>query len=143
MTNDMLKHIDSAATAAHLDLVVTGDILRVTGRGLWTIKDIDDHFIQLKRALDTARRSRGAATVFVDLQDAVVQTDAVAARLGWWTTRSYRTQDRVAIVLASSLLKAQMRRVPMAATRELFLSPMAALTWLTAGSRWQQIVQAA
>jgi hypothetical protein len=125
------------------DVVQSENFIRVTGRGFWSVKQIDDHFARLERTLDESRLAQDSALVLVDLRDATVQAAAVADRLGWWTERLYSAQDRVAIVLASSLLKAQMRRVPMAATRELFLSPMAALTWLTAGLRGPAVAHAA
>lgn len=138
--------IDSRPNApekATFDVVPLESFIRVTGRGFWTVEEIDAHFAELELALDASRQSLGAATVLVDLRDAPVQTAAVTERLGWWTGRLYQAQDRVAIILASSLLKSQMRRIPMAAKRELFLSPMAALTWLTAGLRNEPIAAAA
>jgi hypothetical protein len=106
--------------------------VRITAQGSWLAEEIDRHFVALDNQLRAIRASGGRARVLVDLRQAPVQADETAARLQRWTGRIYAAEDKVAILVGSSLLKAQMRQLPMAARRELFLSEGAALQWLAA-----------
>jgi len=103
----------------------------VQGTGYWSPAYVDEHFSELGTMLDRVRKAR-KVRVLVELTQAAVQGEETARRVSHWTAKLYREEDRVAIVLASSLLKAQMRRVAIIADRELFLSRTAALTWLLA-----------
>lgn len=108
-----------------------GQYVAVHGAGYWTPAYVDTHFAELGELLARVRRQKHVR-VLVDLTQAAVQGEESAQRVSHWTARLYREGDRVAIVLASSLLKAQMRRVAIIADRELFLSRTAAMTWLLA-----------
>lgn len=109
-----------------------GHYLRVLGKGLWSPDFIDAHFGALKRQVEELRERCGRARVLVNLSEAMIQPADTAERIRHWTGQIYQPQDKVAIVLASSLLKSQMRRVAMIAERELFLSEANAIAWLTA-----------
>lgn len=135
--------VNDTARSPLLELLPSDNFLHVIGRKFWTIRDVDEHLGRFERALDAFRQSHGTATVMIDLRESPVQSAAVAERFGQWNSRLYLPHDRVAIILASSLLKSQVRRVPIAATRELFLSPTAALTWLMADLTGQLISEAA
>jgi hypothetical protein len=115
-----------------LDIEWRGAYLRVLGKGQWSPEFIDGHFGRLKQQIDDLRARAGRARVLVNLTEAMIQPADTAERIRHWTALIYREQDRVAIVLASSLLKSQMRRVSIVADRELFLSETNAIAWLTA-----------
>lgn len=119
-------------TLGGFDSVDEGRFLRVTGAGMWTTGMIDAHFVTVSASLRAMRAARGHAAVLVDLRRAAVQPAAVQATLSRWTSKLYVARDRVAIVVASSLVKSQTRRVDIAATRELFMSMNAAELWLCA-----------
>lgn len=110
-------------------------IVRVTGRGLWTPDEVDSHFDELDPILQAERRARGGALVLVDLHGAPVQPIAVADRIRFHTSRMYRPEDRVAIIVRSSFVKVQMKRAAAVAHLEVFISPDAARIWLTAHVR--------
>jgi hypothetical protein len=107
-------------------------LIQVFACGTWTEQQVEDHFTDLNRRLRRVRERCASIPVLVDLRLAAVQSQPVFDRLAWWTARLYTPEDRVAILLASSLLKSQMRRIEIDATRELFLSFDAALSWLIA-----------
>lgn len=117
---------------ASFEIEVRDRYLRVEGRGLWSAAFIDDHFGALQTQIEAMRAQHGRARVLVNLCTAMIQTNETADRIRHWTGLIYKQQDRVAIVLASSLLKSQMRRVAIIADRELFLSETNALGWLLA-----------
>jgi hypothetical protein len=129
--------------AGGFETSVAGHIVKVAAWGLWSVSEIDAHFASLQAILKDTRTIHANVLVLVDLRNATAQTAAVTERLSWWTNRLYAPQDRVAIVLASSLLKSQMRRIDIPATRELFLSSAAAMTWLTANAHNPVVAQAA
>ena len=111
-----------------------GQVIRVAGCGLVSIDNTDRHFEELERTLIRARSQSRQIRVLVDLRAISVQSHAVAERIAFWTKRVFRQEDRVAIIVASSIVKAQMRRVAFIAQRETFLSETAAGEWLLAYS---------
>jgi hypothetical protein len=117
---------------ASLEIEVRDRYLRVEGKGLWNAAFIDAHFGALQAQVEAMREQHGKARVLVNLCTATIQTAETAERIRHWTGLIYKERDRVAIVLASSLLKSQMRRVAIIADRELFLSETNALGWLLA-----------
>jgi hypothetical protein len=122
----------AAPETPSLDIELRDRYLRVEGKGLWSAAFIDGHFGALKTQIEAMRETHGRARVLVNLCTATIQTPDTADRIRHWTGVIYKEQDRVAIVLASSLLKSQMRRVAIIADRELFLSETNALGWLLA-----------
>jgi hypothetical protein len=133
-------HIKGAAAEASgegslsIDADRIDGIIHVTGIGFWTPEQVDRHFGQLRRVIDARRVPGDDVRVLVDLRAAPAQSPETAARIGLATETIYEASDRVAIVLASSLAKLQMRRVVQRARHEMFISPDAALTWLRAYS---------
>lgn len=125
------------------DALEEGRFLRVIGVGLWTVAMVDAHFVAVSATLRAIRAVRGHAAVLVDLRRAAVQPGPVANALSAWTSKLFVARDRVAIVVASSLVKAQSRRVEVAATRELFMSMNAAELWLCAPYAREPIAQVA
>jgi hypothetical protein len=107
-------------------------IVRIVGRGFWTEAMIDSHFGELGRLVERVRGRGDDILALVDLGGAPVQRPGVAARITAHTRRIYRPEDRIAIVVGSSLVKMQIKRAVEGLNLEAFLSPDAALTWLTA-----------
>ena len=107
-------------------------VVRMFGAGLWQMSIVRKHFADLEAALAQARRYHPDVLVFCDLSTASVQMKEVGEEIEQFTERAYHPTDRIAVVLASSVLKMQMRRVVRQATFETFLSATAAYTWLTA-----------
>jgi hypothetical protein len=108
-----------------------GDYVSVGGAGYWSPAYVDEHFTKLEPLIERVRR-RGKVRVLVDLTHTNAQPAETAERIRYWTLRLYGEQDRVAIVVASSQVKAQMRRLEFVSQRALFLSRGAAITWLLA-----------
>lgn len=107
-------------------------LIRVIGQGQWTTSQVDLHFAALSGLIAERRRSGGAVLVLVDLRDSLVQQPEIVEQIGRAVTRIYDSSDRVAVVVASSLLKLQLKRVANVASIEFFVSMNAARTWLTA-----------
>jgi hypothetical protein len=110
------------------------DVIRVVGTGFWTVQDVDNHFQKLGEIVRSVRRSKKQVRVMVDLRGSAVQAPIVIDRIGPMTSATYMENDRVAIVVGSSLAKSQMRRIIRRTHHEFFMSPDAALTWLNAYS---------
>jgi hypothetical protein len=108
----------------------------VQGSGCWTPTYVDTHFTELASHL-TEIRTAHRVCVLLDLAWASVQSTPTADRIRRWMVPLFSASDRVAIIVESSLAKAQMRRVAFVAEREFFLTKDAALAWLlaTAGNR--------
>jgi hypothetical protein len=110
------------------------NIIRVLGRGLWSERYARAHFEELEWTLQRTRATRAPVRVLVDIREAAVQTPETTQCLADATDRLYKPGDRIAIVVASSLLKLQMRRATNASIHEIFISLNAAETWLSAWS---------
>lgn len=124
--------IDSAPVPRDgaLTLRQDGEVIRVRGRGFWTPAQAAAHF-QALAALIAARRALAAPVrVLVDLREAQVQSAAIAEGIRASTQRLYRAGDRAAIVVASGLLRVQVRRIVEPTVHELFVAEADALAWL-------------
>jgi hypothetical protein len=106
--------------------------MRLTGRGLFSIEQVEAYFTHYRRLAERMRRERGAVRVLADLREAAVQSVEVAGYVRDRGEGLRREEDRFAVVLASSLVKLQMRRVVGSPQHAFFLSPAAAETWLRA-----------
>jgi len=79
------------------------------------------------------RRAAGRAVrVLVGLRLSGVQGPETAVRVVHWTQTIYEAGDRVAMNVASSLVRFRMQRVSRIEDREVFMSPGAARRWLLA-----------
>jgi hypothetical protein len=79
------------------------------------------------------RRAAGRAVrVLVDLRLSGMQGPETAVRVVHWTQTIYEAGDRVAMIVASSLVRFRMQRVSRIEDREVFMSPGAARRWLLA-----------
>ncbi|MFA5964097.1 MAG: hypothetical protein WC804_08780 [Sphingomonas sp.] len=129
---------DRASTATELRPLLSfsydaaAKIIRITGVGKWTVDYVDVHFAELAVLIDRVRAQHGAVLALVDLSRAPVQSAEVAERIHQATGQLYGPEDRVAMVVQSFLLKAQMKRAAWKANAAIFVSPFAAMTWLCA-----------
>jgi len=107
-------------------------IIRITGVGAWSVDYVDVHFAELAVLIDRVRGQHGEVLALVDLSRAPVQSDKVAERIHRATAQLYTPRDRIALIVQSFLLKAQMKRATWQANTAIFVSPHAAETWLCA-----------
>jgi hypothetical protein len=108
------------------------NLIRVVGRGFWSLAYVSNHLREFEKVLFQARRSDRPSRTLVDLREAPVQAPDVAACLHSAVSRMYRPPERAAIVVASSLVKIQMKRGFNPETHAVFLSLKAAELWLGA-----------
>ncbi|MBO9712788.1 hypothetical protein [Sphingomonas sp.] len=132
---------DRAALAADLPLdgslevefdAATG-VIRLTGKGAWVTETVEACFREMVALVMQRREQRRPVLVLVDLSECAVQSDEVAAKIGLGAEKVQQPGDRVAIVVRSSLVKAQLRRT-LPQPGEIFISASAAETWLMAYS---------
>lgn len=111
-------------------------VIRATASGFWSVAQVDAHFAMLALSVRAIQQRGLAVSVIVDLRTAApAQSQEVSVRLKAGITGIYHTGDRVALVLATSLAKMQMRRIVESEFHDFFLSPVAAERWALAGKR--------
>jgi hypothetical protein len=86
-------------------------LVRVTGVGFFTLTEARAHFDELALTLTRERSPGRGARVLVDLRLAQTQAQEVATYISERTAALYTAADRVGIVVASPLLRTQLRRV--------------------------------
>lgn len=102
----------------------------ISGGGMWSPAQADEHFRELDRAILKLRREHKQLRVLVDLREASVQTPETVAVMRNWTGRIYRDADRVAVVCATALLALQIKRATDIETRATFHDMATAEAWL-------------
>jgi len=108
-------------------------VVLVEGVGFWTLTTIDTHFDYLFDVIAKQRRLARPVRVLIDVCQADIQPSDVIDRIGLRSALIYEPGDRVAIVVASSLAKIQMKRGVIGVRHEFFFSPRSAMSWLCAG----------
>lgn len=106
-------------------------ILRINRVGVQQLADVDCYLAVLGDIIRDARLRFGRIRVLADLRNAPIRTQEAAERMRVGNLALYRAGDRVALIVESSLLKMQLRRT-LVEYQNIFLSPSAAETWLTA-----------
>lgn len=106
-------------------------ILRINRVAVQHLTDVDRYLAVIGEVVRDARLRFGRVRVLADLRNSPVRTQEAAERLRTGNLALYRTGDRVALIVESSLLKMQLRRT-LVEYQNIFLSPNAAETWLTA-----------
>lgn len=106
-------------------------ILRINRVGVQQLADVDRYLAVLGDIVRDARLRFGRIRVLADLRNAPIRTQEAAERMRVGNLALYRAGDRVALIVESSLLKMQLRRT-LVEYQNIFLSPSAAETWLTA-----------
>ena len=104
----------------------------VTGSGLWTPAELEQHFGDLDRKLQAMRAKIGFARVLVNLGDAKVQTAEAATVIRKWTAQIYGENDQVAVVCGTSLLALQIRHQARVRNLKTFSDRDLAIQWLLA-----------
>ena len=128
-----MQDVDLAAQSGRIvtSFDVSENIVRIKGVGFWTPDHVDEAFAEL-HAIRQTRFGSGALRVFVDRRETFVQSPETAEKLRICTETFYRTGDRVAVLVDTSLNKMQLRRVLSDMTHMLFISEVAAMIWLKA-----------
>lgn len=106
-------------------------ILRINRVGVQQRADVDRYLAVLGDVVRDARLRFGRVRVLADLRNSPIRTQEAAERMRVGNLALYRIGDRVALIVESSLLKMQLRRT-LIEYQNIFLSPHAAETWLTA-----------
>lgn len=106
-------------------------ILRINRVAVQQLGEVDRYLVALGDVVRDVRLRFGRVRVLADLRNSPVRTQEAAERLRMGNLALYRTGDRVALIVESSLLKMQLRRT-LVEYQNIFLSPHAAETWLTA-----------
>ncbi|WP_423602234.1 hypothetical protein [Sphingomonas sp. MS122] len=106
-------------------------ILRINQVAVQTREEVDQYLAVLGEIVRDVRLRFGRVRVLADLRNAPVRTQEAAERMRMGNLALYRSGDRVALIVESSLLKMQLRRT-LVEYQNIFLSPNAAETWLTA-----------
>lgn len=107
-------------------------LIRGEARGCWSLAETGRYIADLNDLIVASRTAIGKVRVLLDRRAVSVQTPEVAARLADANRAIFRGDDRIALVVDSSLMKASLRqRMPHAGTKA-FLSIDAAETWLRA-----------
>ena len=106
-------------------------ILRINRVAVQQLPDVDRYLAVLGDIVRDARLRFSRVRVLADLRNSPIRTQEAAERMRMGNLALYRTGDRVALIVESSLLKMQLRRT-LVEYQNIFLSPHAAETWLTA-----------
>lgn len=106
-------------------------ILRISQVTVQTVPEVDHYLAVLGEVVRDVRLRFGRVRVLADLRNSPVRTQEAAERMRLGNLALYRSGDRVALIVESSLLKMQLRRT-LIEYQNIFLSPNAAETWLTA-----------
>jgi len=105
-------------------------ILTVSVSGSWTLPEVDRYAREAGPAFEKAREKVGSLRLLIDLGSADVLSQALMDPLAKAGMQYSRADDRVALVVASILLKLQMRRMLGDAPVPIFLSAKEAETWI-------------
>ncbi len=92
---------------------------------------------RLASSFRTRRKAAGRLRLLVDLSDAEILSQSVIEPLARAGMQYSRADDRVALVVASTLLKLQMKRMIGDAPTPIFLSTKDAAGWLLGAEETQ------
>ena len=107
-------------------------ILIVRVEGMWTLPEVARYGREAGPQFEAARIRAGSLRLLVELSRTEVLSQNILAPLAKAGMQFAREDDRVALVVASSLMKLQMRRMIGEAPANIFVSEQAARMWLTA-----------
>jgi hypothetical protein len=142
---DVIRHADAASPGPFhirrggeaIDIVTiafdpVAGLIRAHAGGDWSEEEVRRYIDALTGFVDAARAGLGKARVLLDRRDVVTQSPAVAAALAKANGAIFQSEDKIALVVSSSLAKSVLRqRMPHPGTKA-FLSIDAAETWLQA-----------
>lgn len=128
------------AAAAHPRLYPESDLvswiepgsglIRVLGRGQWSKAQVGVHFTALRNLLQQRRATGEPVRVMIDLRESDVQNLDTMDSISDARSNLYTPQERVATIVESSTLRAQLKTGDTSENRAFFLSPTAARIWL-------------
>jgi hypothetical protein len=115
-----------------LDYDATRNLMRVRGCGHWTGEMVERQIEDVRRVARDARRQHGYIRLLADLRGAGLQTRAVAAQMRDGAATIYRSFDRLAFVISSSILRIQLEASKRLAVTGIFTDGDIAERWLMA-----------
>jgi hypothetical protein len=105
-------------------------LLQVRVSGSWTIPEIERYAREAGPQFASARKDAGLLRYLIDLRAANILSQEMMEPLGKAGMQYARADDRIALVVGSTLLKLQMRRMLGDAPIPIFISAPEATTWL-------------
>lgn len=105
-------------------------IVRIDRLTVLTEEQVDDYLRALSDVLESVRRKFGRVRLFADLRNSPVRAQAAAEKLRIGNQELYRPGDKVALLIASSLLKMQLQRNIVPEYQALFTTVEEAEAWL-------------
>ena len=105
-------------------------VVEINGCGFWSAAVVDEHFTELAIRVDQLRRTTQMIRVLVDLTEAMVQTAETTERLKYETRRIWRSDDRIATVVRSTLAGMQINRAVDVTNHRTFMNMADAQGWL-------------
>lgn len=108
------------------------NLIHARGAGVWTVAQMERQLRDFDYAAIKARREHGCVRFLVDLREAGVQTPEMSALMTERGERLYLPGDRLALIVASDLLREQLMHVSRQAAFAIFLSRDTAERWLLA-----------
>ena len=115
-----------------LEHVRNRNLIRVTGSGSWTMRQVELFNRDLDYALAAARRDYGGARLLADNREIGPQSLEVSLRMATCAEHYYGPADRLAIVIPLSLKDDTQVEVECSALTEIFLDVEVAERWLLA-----------
>jgi hypothetical protein len=107
-------------------------LICLTTIGLCTAEQIDEWAIAFVAMVAEMRASVGRVRVLVDRRRSRTASAAMVEQVRIHCADAIRPEDRVAVLVESSLAKVNVKRVLDEQTHMVFVSENAAMTWLTA-----------
>lgn len=107
-------------------------ILCVRVAGMWTMPEVERYGREVGARFAAARAQAGALRLLIELSRTEILSQNLLAPLAEAGMRYSQPDDRVAMVVTSSLMKLQMKRMVGDTPVSIFVSEGAARTWLTA-----------
>lgn len=119
----------------HFSFEPASGILRVDVAGSWTLPEVERYGREAGPQFADARKAAGSLRLLVDLSETEILSQSVIDPLAKAGMQYSRADDRVALVVGSTLLKLQMKRMIGDAPVPIFLSAKEAATWLRSSER--------
>jgi hypothetical protein len=135
---DLFPQSDLADSSLQGEIGISVDrdknLIRVVGRGLWSLGYARAHVREFEAVLRESRCAYLPSRTLVDLRESPIQSPQVAAYLQETISRMYQPPERAAIVVSSSLIKLtiQVQHKLNSDTHAVFASLKAAESWLLA-----------
>jgi hypothetical protein len=107
-------------------------VLRVATEGSWTVDEARRFRAGLLDRTEAMRRRFDCARILIDASRSPAQSPEVLAQLDMNDELIVDPRDRMAVIVASSLVKMQSKQMLPSSQADAFLSPSAAETWLRA-----------